>query len=160
MRRPHHFVGIFLLVSSASLAQTREFEVASVRVSDRKAGAWAFRTSNPTTFTADNITLKELFQRAYGLKPYEMSGGPQWLDSATFDIVAKPPTEATPEEMRLMVRSLLAERFQLKFHIETKDMDAMVLSISKNGPKFQEAATVGPANGYVKSWCFWTRCSL
>lgn len=143
--------GILLTFCYAGFAQTREFELASVHASERRADFWEFRTSNPTSFTASNITLRELFRQAYRLKEYQISGGPKWLDSATYAIAAKPPQPATPEEHRLMVRSLLAERFQLKFHIETRELDVMVLSISKNGPKFQEAVAASPPNGYVKS---------
>lgn len=151
MRQIRYLTCVLLMSCGASFAQTLEFEVASVRASNRRAGSWAIRTSDPTSFTASNITLKELFRQAYRLKPYEMSGGPQWIDSATFDIAAKPPAEATPNEMRLMVRSLLVERFHLKFHTETKEIDVMVLSISKNGPKFHEVPPIDPSNGSVSS---------
>jgi|SoiMethySBSTD1v2_1073268.scaffolds.fasta_scaffold545968_2 uncharacterized protein (TIGR03435 family) len=71
-------------------------------------GPWGFKT-DPGLLTANNITVKELFRQAYRLKPYEFSGGPAWLETDTYDLVAKSDSNAGPDELREMLRSLLAD---------------------------------------------------
>jgi uncharacterized protein (TIGR03435 family) len=133
------------IVAQSEGAVGTEFEVASVRAA--KPGQGGGRGGNgPSGFKADpgmlaatNITLKELFRQAYGLKEYQLAGGPVWLGSATYDVNAKSATASTPDELRVMLRKLLADRLQLKFHIETKEEQVMALVVAKSGPKFHEA---------------------
>lgn len=73
---------------------------------------------------------------AYGVQEYQVSGGPGWMESDRFDIDAKPAADATREQMLLMLRTLLADRFQLKLHHDTKPLPALALTAARNGPKF------------------------
>jgi uncharacterized protein (TIGR03435 family) len=86
-------------------------------------------------FTAKATTVKFLIEWAYGILPAQHSGGPSWMDNDRFDIVAKAPGNATDDEMRLMAQQLLAERFNLKFHRETKEVPILVVSVGKTPPK-------------------------
>ena len=65
--------------------------------------------------------------------------GPSWLDSESYDIVAKVPTGTTKEQVNAMLRNLLVERFNLTFHHETKDLSVYELIAGKNGSKLKEA---------------------
>ncbi len=103
------------------------------------------------------VKPKFLIQLAYGVRDFQISGGPGWLDSAQYDIAVKtaspdanrPPgkdvTELTDSErrtagarLRAMLQSLLAERFQLSVHRETKELPILVLKIARGGPKLTE----------------------
>ncbi len=63
--------------------------------------------------------------------------GPAWLDSNRYDIVAKTAESTPPERLRQMMQTLLADRFKLVFHRETKEMQAYVVTVGKNGHKMK-----------------------
>jgi uncharacterized protein (TIGR03435 family) len=83
------------------------------------------------------VTVRKLILEAYHLTAYQLSGGPGWLDSDRFDLEAK-AEGASENQLRQMLRTLLAERFQLVLHRETKEMPVYALIVGKNGPKFHE----------------------
>jgi uncharacterized protein (TIGR03435 family) len=93
-----------------------------------------------------NVTLKRCIQLAYRIQEYQVSGGPNWLDTARFNITAKAadsdeklPNDVHQKRMEAMLRTLLADRFQLEIHRETKVLPAYTLTVGKNGPKLKEA---------------------
>jgi uncharacterized protein (TIGR03435 family) len=89
-------------------------------------------------FSAKGTSLRGFLMIAYGisgLQFYRISGGPAWMDSELFDIDAHCETPATRAEMMLMLRSLLADRFQVKLHFETRAVPSNVLVVAKGGPK-------------------------
>src|SRR4029077_9524997 len=92
-------------------------------------------TSPGGRFRASATTLKFLLEWAYGIQPSQHSGGPSWIDTDRYDIVAKAEGNATDAQMKLMVQTLLAERFQLKLHHERKELSAYVVSVGKTAPK-------------------------
>jgi uncharacterized protein (TIGR03435 family) len=96
-------------------------------------------------FAAKNHTIKTLIAAAYNLNPRAISGGPEWVDSEHYDIVAKAPNQARPnlDEQMSMLRKLLADRFQLTFHREPKELRVYALTVAKGGPKLKES-TVSP----------------
>jgi uncharacterized protein (TIGR03435 family) len=96
-------------------------------------------TSDPGTVTFQRTSLAGLVMEAYDVGRYQLSG-PNWLDDDRFDIVAKAPAGATKEQVKLMLRNLLAERFQLTLHREKKEMPAYSLVAGKNGSKMKESA--------------------
>jgi uncharacterized protein (TIGR03435 family) len=115
------------------------FEVASVKPSAPAAGGGRKGGSGPADagfFSARGRTLNALILMAYGLQDFQLSGGPSWAAADRFDIQAKPPETASREQMMLMLRTLLAERFELRLHRETKELAEYVLTAAKNGPKF------------------------
>src|SRR5262245_4407234 len=96
-----------------------EFEVASVKPNTSGPNMMSIRTL-PTSFNVTNVPLRMLITQAYRLSNYQMVGGPTWLDSDRFDIVAKAPEGSRPDQTMLMLRGLLADRFKLKVHGETR----------------------------------------
>src|SRR5215472_4787626 len=90
-----------------------------------------------------NVSLKILIQTAYDLRGPDagqrISGGPGWLDSNKYDVDAKAAEPVSEAELKRMLQSLLAERFQLALHRETREMAGYTLTIAKGGPKLKEA---------------------
>ncbi len=89
-----------------------------------------------------NIAMHELIAQAY--KVGEITGGPNWLDSDRFDIVAKAPPNTQEDALRRMLQTLLADRFKLAIHAEQKFMTVYALVAAKGGFKLQPAAGSGP----------------
>ena len=85
--------------------------------------------------TTTNAPLNYLIQRAYGVELYQIAGGPAWVNSDGYNIDAKPESSADQKQMWLMLQSLLAERFQLKLHRETRELPVYALSPTKGGPR-------------------------
>jgi uncharacterized protein (TIGR03435 family) len=85
---------------------------------------------------------------AYHLNAYQVEGGPQWMDSARFDIDAKLPAGAPPGQVPVMMQAMLADRFKLEFHRETKSVREYALVVAKGGPKLQ-AAGEGDSKGQL-----------
>ena len=89
--------------------------------------------------TATNITVRELIRLAYGVRDYQIREAPKWVDSERFDIAAKSVSGNAKnlEDEKSLVRELLADRFQLTTHRETKQMPVYLLVVAKNGPRLQ-----------------------
>ncbi|HEV2323823.1 MAG TPA: TIGR03435 family protein [Terracidiphilus sp.] len=129
----------------------RSFEVATIKPvhSDTQRSRYIVMRGTDT-FVSKNYTLKLLIAAAYELNPREISGGPTWVDSDHYDILARTPGAVEPnhdEQMR-MLRSLLADRFKLSFHRQQKVFSIYELQVGKGGPKLKpskEAADVPPA---------------
>lgn len=144
--------------SSATSGTTSfSYEVASIKPSKVDDGRIMFRIT-PDGFTANGITPKFLIEFAYDLKDFQVSGAPGWAESEKYDIDAK-MDEATIEafkkltreqsvaQRRLMLQSLLAERFKLKVSHSNKEAPIYALVVAKNGPKLTQSAdsASGPA---------------
>lgn len=118
------------------------FEVATIKPLQPGASQSRFiRMKTAHEFVAHNHTLKTLIAAAWNLNPKEISGGPSWIDSESFEILAKTPGDVRPtlEEQMTMLRQLLTERFALKFHREGKEMSIYALSVAKGGPKLKRS---------------------
>jgi uncharacterized protein (TIGR03435 family) len=87
------------------------------------------------------VTLWWSISYAYGVKSYQMSG-PGWLRDVRFDIVARGREGTVRTQLPEMMQTLLAERFKLKIHRESRELPALALTVGKNGPKLTEAAAV------------------
>ena len=128
---------IAILACCPAFAQPA-FEVASVKPADPAARRGIdFRISPGGLLRATNVTVVNLINQAYSLKHYQLSGGPGWLDSARFDIDAKAAGDPSREQMMAMLQSLLADRFQLKVHWESREQSIYALLAAKGGPKLQ-----------------------
>jgi bla regulator protein blaR1 len=124
------------LVRAQDAAKGRpEFEVASIRPS---------RPGTPSSFGLTggaNVTLKTLIAFAYRLQQYQILNGPGWIGSDRFDIQAKAADPKTPpDQMRLMLQSLLADRLKLAVHHEIKLSNIYALVVAKGGPKIKLSA--------------------
>ena len=76
-------------------------------------------------------TMVDLIATAYGVDASNVQGGPIWLETDRFDVIAKVPATTTPATAKLMLRSLLQDRFQLVIHNGSKPMPAFVLTTGK-----------------------------
>lgn len=123
-------------------AQSLSFEVASIKPSEGDGHMVRIQTSPGGRYTASGVTLKMLIQQAYDVKDFQITGGPAWMSTMAFDIVAKAENpEVSRDQIRLMMQSLLADRFQLKFHRETRELPVYALVVGKNGHKLQLSET-------------------
>jgi uncharacterized protein (TIGR03435 family) len=134
------------------------FEVATIKPADSGPKSGRYITMQGTNrFVEKDYTLKLLIAAAYDLNPRTISGGPEWVGSDHYDIVAVTPGEVRPnhDEQMSMLRTLLTDRFKLTFHREPKVFSIYVLEVGKNGPKLkpstggsEEPAVVGPGVVY------------
>ncbi len=133
---------------------TPSFEVATIRAaadSDGMSIRWM-----PDGYMAQNVELREVIRAAYGAtSDQQIAGGPETLLSQHFDVNTKvdPDLAASMKnmtredrnrQMALMMQSLLADRFHLKVHVETKEMPIYALVVAKGGPKLKESAPPPP----------------
>jgi uncharacterized protein (TIGR03435 family) len=129
------------------------FEAASVKPAQRMTPALRIAGGQVTGIA----TLKTLLRWAFDLRPYQVSG-PSWIETERYEITAKLPDGATKEQVPAMLRALLAERFGLVAHRETRELPVYSLVVAKGGPKLQSSAAgqdtpgapklVRGANGY------------
>jgi uncharacterized protein (TIGR03435 family) len=84
---------------------------------------------------AQNAPLALLIQRAYGVQAFQVVGGPAWINSPGYDIEAKPEDTTNRKQMLLMLQTLLAERFKLSLHRETRELPVYDLKVAKAGSK-------------------------
>jgi uncharacterized protein (TIGR03435 family) len=126
-----------IVVTSLAAFGQPAFEVASVRPGKSIVGHDGVITTDPVRFTARNATLKRLIFEAYSIPYSQISGGPGWLDSNEFDIDAKPENPASLDQLRLMLRTLLTERFKLAIHRESKERSVYELLVGKDGPRLK-----------------------
>src|SRR5215831_17227521 len=113
------------------------FEVASVKPSAPGSSGGGI-TPGPTGMTARNVTLLFCIRIAYDVQDYQVAG-PNWVSTEQYDIAAKTGGPVKQDELRLMLRTLLAERFKLVLHQEERTRSVYALVIGKNGPKLTEA---------------------
>jgi uncharacterized protein (TIGR03435 family) len=119
-----------------------EFEVASVKT-NKSGPMMSMMRTVPSEFRMTNIPLRLLIFQAYRVSSYQMVGGPSWIDSERFDIVAKAPSGSSPDQTPLMLRGLLADRFKLKVHAETRETQIYALMLARSdgklGPKLSKS---------------------
>lgn len=129
--------------AGGSRAKFDAFEVATVKRTQLDQTGRFIKMENPHRFVERAYTLKLLIAAAYDLNAKTISGGPAWVDSERYDIVAVTPGEVQPnhDEQMAMLRALLAERFQLRFHREGKEFAVYALEVAKGGPKLKLTAT-------------------
>ncbi len=138
-----HFIASILMLAAAltgALAQSptdsMTFEVASIRPNAANDNRFMFRGG--PVLTADGVTLKFLVVHAYDVLAYQVSGGPGWMSTDCWDIRAKAGSikgKLQSEQFLSMLRALLADRFQLKVHSETKEVSVYALVVGKSGSK-------------------------
>jgi uncharacterized protein (TIGR03435 family) len=133
----------FLAIAAVwtAFAQTPAFEVASVKpCTPEQQGQLPIGlfTYPGGRIRATNETLRQLIHDAYGLEMHQILGGPAWLDSDRWIVEAKAlESSAGKPEMRQMLQTLLADRFGLKVHRETKTESVYALVVAKGGPKLK-----------------------
>jgi uncharacterized protein (TIGR03435 family) len=124
-------------------ASKPQFDVASIKPAAPDQRNMSIRTLPGGTVNINNLSLKEIMVLAWRIQPYQISGGLPWIESEHWDISAKPDTPPKQEELQLMIQALLADRFQLKTHFETKELPIYALvparKDGKLGPNLTEA---------------------
>ncbi len=155
MPRDLRFAALALLASLGSHAQPSAapaFEVASVRSGQGPRGVLGRFSSSGPRATFEGYTLTALVAEAYGLKSYQLSGTfPREPEYTFYDIVAKAEGDGprTRSEFRLMLQSLLVERFKLQVHREQKEMDVYALLVGRNGSRLKRSAPDAGTRVYV-----------
>lgn len=123
---------------SAQMASAPAFEVASVKLNTSTYNGIGNKFG-PGSMRWTNTPLKVLIEQIYGLKGYQILGAPAWTGSDRWDIDAKAAGPATSKEMFPMMGTLLADRFQLRFHRETRQLPVYRLLVAKGGPRLTPA---------------------
>jgi uncharacterized protein (TIGR03435 family) len=134
--------------NTSTISPDFKYEVVSVK--PNKSGNFGRTQITSDGLTMPNVSLQFLIQFAFGIQDFQFSGMPGWLNSERFDIDAKmDPAVAdalqklSPDDQKLarqkMLQALLADRFQLTIHRETRELQVYSLTVAKNGPKLHEA---------------------
>jgi uncharacterized protein (TIGR03435 family) len=120
-------------------ASSSSFDVASIKPSKLEA-PMSIRAGLHGTLGATNAPIENLMTFAFGVKPFQIFGGPAWLRSNHYDIEAKVDDKenTTPALFQSRLQALLADRFKLSFHWETKQLPVFALVQTKNGSKLSE----------------------
>jgi uncharacterized protein (TIGR03435 family) len=127
-----------LLLIPAAFAQTPQaLEVASIRPNHSGSTDSNVDSTAGGRLTVTNETLKELIKLAFSVKDYQISGAPGWIDSERYDIAAKTASavKLSLEDEKSLLRTLLADRFSMKSHRETKEDIIYTLRIGKDGSR-------------------------
>jgi uncharacterized protein (TIGR03435 family) len=122
------------------------FEVATIKPSKPDARGKGFRVSG-RRFSTLNTSASDLITFAYGIHARQIAGGPAWLGAEKFDLAAQPDGEGQPndKQWKMMIQKLLADRFQLTFHREKKDLSVYAIAVGKTAPKLTKSD--GDPNG-------------
>lgn len=133
-------VAMILSATALCVAAPPAFAVASIRPS---AESVRFEhdgrmETTPGTLTMRDVTLATCIKWAYGVQDSQILG-PDWLQSEHFDVTAKGDDRADVDRMKLMMQALLADRFELSFHRQNKEMSAYTLTVGKSGAKLRES---------------------
>lgn len=131
---------MFLFAAQTPDAVSRPaFDVVSIKPTPGQPMNSGFRRASPSVLNATNVSLRFLIEYAYDVRDDQVSGGPAWIDSERYEVLAKPPGGGDPREDAKLIRqrtqSLLADRFHVTLHRETKELPVYVLVVAKNGPK-------------------------
>ena len=135
----------------------QKFDVASVRPSKADSTASSGIYSGHGRIDARNVTLRRCILGAYGVGPHQIAGGPDWVDTDRFEIQAKSEQPINDDDvLMVMLRDVLADRFKLVVHRETRNIPALVIEVVKKGPKLEkseggEASTNSSSNQHGSS---------
>lgn len=147
-----------IFICGAAVAQppaaSLRFEVASIKPADPNSRGVSSSTDAGEGLDVRNISVRNLITLAYSLRDFQLKGGPGWIDSESYDVLAKasggeaagPVDQKTRfDRVRERLRSLLADRFGLVVHHESREEPAYMLTVAKSGPKLAlVSAPAGP----------------
>lgn len=140
------------------------FEVASIKLSSSDTQGSSIRLMPGGGLSGTNVPLRRMITLAYDVRDFQLSGGPGWVGTERFDVTARPehsasdgpddPAKMTDAQRRTLreqvserLRGLLADRFRLIVHKETKEQPIYALVLARNGSKLQEVKAPGPREG-------------
>jgi uncharacterized protein (TIGR03435 family) len=142
-------------IAFAQQAPRPSFEVASIKPGNSDDPSSGFFLQPGGRLTGSNVTLKRLISYAYDVRDHQIARGPSWIDSDMYTVEARPdsaftlppgplppgpPSPAQSAPIRMMMRSLLADRFNLSFHRESRELPVFDLALAKGGSKLKSAA--------------------
>ena len=133
---------VLLCAAGSLFAQTSKFEAADVHKSAQSMNRYTLVSGGVlrgTRYDLRKATILDMIRLAYGVDPDTIVGGPNWLEFARFDIAAKAAEGSSPQQVRLMLQGLLADRFGLVLKHETRPMPAFALTVGRTKPKLTEA---------------------
>jgi len=126
--------------TAAPPAATPSFELADVHVAPHTATPYFTGGAlHGDRYLLHNATLVDMVSLAYGVDRDNVLSGPAWLDLDRFDVSARAPRTTSPDDVKLMLRALLADRFHLVVHNDTHPIPTYVLRVDKGGPKLKQA---------------------
>ena len=143
-------VTAFEPIRLAALAQGKQgvlpaFEVASIKVNTSGSENFGFNARPGGVMVAINVSARQVVTFAYSMQNSRVEGGPDWLDTVRYDITAKASEAATPDQMLLMFRTLLADRFKLTMHMDARDTAIFALvrarADGRLGPQLRASST-------------------
>src|SRR5262245_54851733 len=102
-----------VVVNGQAPPQSSVFEVASIRENVSVSDNASVRAQSGGRVTVSNNSLRNIIRNAYNVQNYQIIGGPDWINTVRWDISAKAPDDAPPQQLLLMLRTLLADRFKL-----------------------------------------------
>jgi uncharacterized protein (TIGR03435 family) len=149
MMRAFVALGFVTLLSGAVFGQSAAtppaFDLAEIRAIKDSARPYASGgILRGGRYDLRNATMLDMISIAYGVEGDKILGGPNWLEVDRFDVSAKAPASTPPETVNLMLQALLADRFKLVVHTDSKPMPVFVLSLGKGKPRLKEAGDSGP----------------
>ncbi len=152
MTSPLRGIAVAALTGAIAFAQSStparvdtEFDAASIKPNHSGSGRTSISMPPIGTYRAENVTLRELIVDAHRVRRFQVEGGPDWIDGDHFDIVARTGDGAARDQMHVMLRTLLADRFDLAFHRDTRERSVYALMVAREDGV--------PAPGLQRSTC-------
>jgi len=136
-------IGLAVVAVAIASAQGPAFDAASVKVNRSGSPDSTIGVIPGGTYRAINTTLARLIPDAFAVMPFQVTGGPAWLTTDRFDINARAPADARPDQLPAMLQALLVERFALKTHRDQQDRPIYTLTpviAGRSGPKLTTAS--------------------
>lgn len=129
---PVEYAFAVVMLTAALQGQTLEFEVATIKPNNSGSTRSGSSTSSTGRYEATNLTLHGLIQDAYRVREFQIVGGPDWIKGDRFDVIGKPNEATSSDSLRDMVGSLLADRFKLLVHRETREQAVYALMLARS----------------------------
>jgi uncharacterized protein (TIGR03435 family) len=147
--------GLTIVIVAAAVANGQEpiaspqetgprFDVASVKPNVDKNRSITFRPQPPDGIVLTNNPLESIIRYAFGVQPFRLTGVPTWANEARFDIAAKAAGPISEQQRRQMMRALLADRFQLKAHVEMRERTIYLLTAARPDKRLGRGLTPRP----------------
>jgi uncharacterized protein (TIGR03435 family) len=124
-------------------------EVATIKPNNSDGATMQVLTFRGRSLVTVNSSLADLMMFAYSVQMKQIIGAPDWIEKDRYDVNATPDVEGTPtaDQVRILIRNLLADRFGLKFHHDKRELSAFVLTVAKDGPKLKPGQPNGNLHG-------------
>jgi uncharacterized protein (TIGR03435 family) len=127
-----------------------KFEAATIKPSPPGTQGGGVRPApGGRRFVGSGVTLRAYLFVAYQVKPEQIVGGPDWVDSAYYDLNAEAEKPSSIQDLHIMLQNFLVERFKLQFRFEKKEMQAYMLTLDKGGPKNLKARPSAPGADFA-----------